>query len=394
MRRSSVALLASLFLAALALRPQLVGIGPLLPRIQEDLGVSHAVAGLLGTIPILCMGLFAPPGAFLSDRVGPRFAVTICLAGIAGFGLARSAAPGAIAVLVLTFGMSIGLGAAQAVIPVAVKEDFPTRPAFATGIYALGINVGSAVSAAIAVPVAVATGSWRWALAAYSLFGIVLIAAWLMLTRDAPPHRRSGEGPPRLPWHSSLAWRLALIFGLMATTFYGLNAWLPDTYIERGWSEGRAGGLLAALNIAALVTTVLVSLVADRWGSRRTYLIVFSSALVVSLFGLVLAEGGAWVWVVLAGMAFGGLFPLVITLPLDVAVRPADVGAVAGLMLGVGYVIGATAPLGLGAVRDVTGSFTATLWMMAAAGTGLLVLCASLSRERLRAGVKHRPATR
>ena len=36
-------LLAALFVAALALRPQLVGAGPLLPEIQADLGVSHAV---------------------------------------------------------------------------------------------------------------------------------------------------------------------------------------------------------------------------------------------------------------------------------------------------------------------------------------------------------------
>ncbi len=393
MRRGSVALLASLFLAALALRPQLVGIGPLIPRIQEDLDVSHAVAGLLGTIPILCMGLFAPPGAFLSDRLGPRFAITICLAGIAGFGLARAAAPGAAGVLALTFGMSIGLGAAQAVMPVAVKEDFPHRPAFATGVYALGINVGSAISSAMAVPVAVTTGSWRWGLAAFSLFGVALVAAWLLLTRGAPRHRRSGAGPPRLPWRSGLAWRLGGIFGLMAITFYGLNAWLPDSYVERGWSEGRAGALVAVLNIAALVTTVLVSVLADRWGSRRLYLTTFATMLVVALLGFVLWPDAAWAWVVLAGMAFGGLFPLVITLPLDVATRPADVGAVAGMMLFVGYLIGATAPLGLGAVRDLTGSFTATLWLMALAGAGLLVLCSALSRERLRAGTAGRPAT-
>ena len=48
-----VALLAALFLGALALRPQLVGVGPLLPEIDDELDVSHAVAGLLGTIPVL-----------------------------------------------------------------------------------------------------------------------------------------------------------------------------------------------------------------------------------------------------------------------------------------------------------------------------------------------------
>lgn len=393
MDRRRLALLASLFFAALALRPQLVGIGPLIPDIQADLGVSHAVAGLLGTIPILCMGLFAPPGAFLSDRIGPRAAIAVCLAGIAVFGLARAGAPGAAGVLALTFGMSIGLGAAQSVMPVAVKEDFPQQPAFATGIYAAGINVGSAISSALAVPIAVATGSWRWSLVAFSLATFALVASWLVLTRHAPPHRRSAAGPPRLPWRSGLAWRLGGIFGLMAVTFYGLNAWLPDAYVERGWSEGRAGALLAALNVAALVTTVFVPFLADRWGSRRAYLVTLAACLVAALLGLVLVPDAAWALVIVIGMAFGGLFPLVMTLPLDVAHRPSDVGAVAAMMLLVGYTIGAAAPLGLGAARDLTGSFTATLWLIAMAGTGLLVLCSALSRERLRAGTAGRPAT-
>ena len=34
----------------------------------------------------------------------------------------------------------------------------------------------------------------------------------------------------------------------MSSVFYGLNSWLPDVYVERGWSEGSAGGLLAILN--------------------------------------------------------------------------------------------------------------------------------------------------
>ena len=56
-------LLVALFLAALALRPQLVGIGPLLPLVQDDLDVTHAVAGLLGTIPVLCG---AKPGQLMA----------------------------------------------------------------------------------------------------------------------------------------------------------------------------------------------------------------------------------------------------------------------------------------------------------------------------------------
>ena len=108
MRRAP--LLVALFLAALALRPQLVGAGPLIPSVQSDLGVSHTVAGLLGTIPVLCMGLFAPPAAFLSSRIGSRRALTLALALIGCFGIARAVAPGIVAVLLLTFPVGIGMG--------------------------------------------------------------------------------------------------------------------------------------------------------------------------------------------------------------------------------------------------------------------------------------------
>ena len=89
----------------------------------------------------------------------------------------------------------------------------------------------------------------------------------------------------------------------------------------------------------------------------------------------------------IAGLCTGAMFPLVMTLPVDIGKRPVDVGAVAGLMLGLGYSIGAIAPFLLGAVRDATGSFTATLWLIAGAGAVLFVLCASMTRERIARGV-------
>ena len=92
-------------------------------------------------------------------------------------------------------------------------------------------------------------------------------------------------------------------------------------------------------------------------------------------------------WAAIAGLCTGVMFPLVMTLPVDVGRRPADVGATAGMMLGVGYTIGAVAPLLLGAVRDATGSFTTTLWLIAAAAVVLFTLCVSMSAERIDRGV-------
>ncbi len=372
----------ALFCGALALRPQLVGVGPLLPRIQADLGISHALAGLLGTIPVLCMGIFAPPSRGLSRRHGSRIAVCAALACIAVFGVARALAPGAAAVIALTIPVGVGMGVGGALLPVAVKERFPHRPAFATGIYATGISSGAAASAALAVPLA-GLGSWRTSLLAFSLFTALLVPAWLLLTAGGRREDAAGEPKLRLPWSSSLIWRLIAVFGLMSVTYYGLNAWLPDSYVERGWSESHAGALLAVINVASLPPTLLVPWFADRGGPRRLYLLGGGGVLVAGTLGLVLAPAGGWIWAALVGAAFGALFPMVMTLPLDLSERPAEVGAIAAAMLGGGYAISGTAPFALGALRDATGSFTSALWVLVATASLLVVLCAPLSTRRL-----------
>lgn len=391
--RPAVGLLVALFAAAIALRPQIVGVGPLLPEIQEDLGISHAAAGLLATIPVLCMGLFAPPAPYLLGRVGSRTAIFAALALIGVAGIARALAPGAVAVILLTFPVGIGIGLAGSLMPVAVKERFAHRPAFATGIYTTGINAGSALAAALAVPIAAAAGGWRDALLAFSVATIVLAGVWLWQTRGRARHARGVFRPPRLPISSPVAWTLVAMFALLATSFYGLTAWLPASYVERGWSEGSAGALLAVFNIAAIPGGLAIAALADRHGSRRFYLVVLAALQVGSLLGILLLPGGGFAWVTLFGLANGGLFSLLMTLPLDVADDPAGVGAAAALMLGAGYTLGALSPLALGVVRDATGSFTGSLWLVTGTIVGFLVLAATLTRERLHRGVRAQEAT-
>ena len=94
--------------------------------------MSHFAAGLLSTIPVLCMGMFAPPAAYLAARVGAARAVTVSLLLIGGFGLLRAGAPGASLLILLTIPIGIGMGMGNALMPVAVKERFAHNPLRAT----------------------------------------------------------------------------------------------------------------------------------------------------------------------------------------------------------------------------------------------------------------------
>ena len=71
------------------------------------------------------------------------------------------------------------------------------------------------------------------------------------------------------------------------------------------------------------------------------------------------------------------MFSLVMTLPLDLAEGRERVAALVAMMLGLGYSVAAVSPFVLGAIRDVTGSFDAVLWVCVAL-LGLLALFVSL----------------
>ena len=364
-RPTATATLVALFLAALTLRPQIVGVGPLIPSIQDAFGSSHAVVGLLSTIPVLCMGLFAPVAAYLAARIGTRRAMTLGLALIGVFGVLRATMPSVWLVVLLTWPVGIGMGLGNALAPISVKEHFEHRPAAGTGVYTTGIQIGSTGAAALAVPLAGWLYGWRGALIAISCVALASLVAWVALTWGEAPHTAPAVSVPRLPWRSRTAWLLVAVFATMASAYYGLNAWLPDAYAEHGWSDRSAGLLLAMMNLTAIPASFLIPYASDRAGRRSPFLLGLSLCFITGAVVLVAFPGIAYAGALLAGIAQGGLFALVMTLPLDFERTPKHVGALVAMMLGLGYTIGAIAPFLLGAVRDATGSFDAVLWLAA-----------------------------
>ena len=86
---------------------------------------------------------------------------------------------------------------------------------------------------------------------------------------------------------------------------------------------------------------------ADRIGTRRGQLVATSLLILVGLVGIAVAPAPAVVWAVILGLGMGAIFPIVLTLPVDVGGRPADVAATAAMMLLVGYILSAVATAAL-----------------------------------------------
>jgi CP family cyanate transporter-like MFS transporter len=306
-----------------------------------------------------------------------------CLLVIGLAGLGRAVAPGIVVLLVLTLPIGIAMAVAGTLLPVAVKRRFAHRPAFASGIGVTGINIGAAVSSAVAVPVAAAAGGWRGALAAFSAAALLIWAGWLVLSHGAWTER-SAARPPRLPIRRPIVWAIVLAFGLPSAIYYGLVAWIADVYQERGWSDEASGAVLAVMGIASVPAALVVPWLADRMGSRRMWMWFAAGCLAIATLGFAALPGGAFAWAVLTGIALGTVFPICLTMCLDVARAPADAGAAAALMFLAGYPIAALGPLAAGAARDLSGSFDASLWGLFAVALVMAVALAPLTPRRLR----------
>jgi MFS transporter, CP family, cyanate transporter len=382
-RGSLFGILVALFVAGLALRPQLIAIAPLYGRIEAELGTSHLVGGLLTTLPVLCMGICAPTAPILTARLSPERAITVCLVAIGGFGLGRALAPNVAWMLLLTVGVGLGMGVAGAILPAAVKGSLPGRPAFATGVYAAGIQLGAAVTAGVAVPLAVVV-SWRGALATISVITLGFAVAWAWATSGRATGRVRRH---RLPVRSRFAWLLGGVTFLVAVPYFGLNAWLPEFLVEKGWTDAAAGNAQAIMNVASLVTSLTVPVIIDRIGSRRMYLIGSAVVLGGAVALLVVDPGRTWLWAAVIGLCTGIQFTTVLVLPLDVSRDPQGAAAAAGLILGVGYIGSAAAPSVLGAIRGAAGTFDASMWTLVGCMVVLVLLVLPVSPRRLARGV-------
>jgi MFS transporter, CP family, cyanate transporter len=378
----AAASLVALGLAGLALRPQLVAIGPLVAEIELDLGASHAAIALLTTIPVLSQGLCALAAPRLMRRIGasPVAAASLCL--LAVFGIVRAAAPTTAALVALTIPVGLAMGFALASLPALVKTWLADRPAFATGVYSTGLNVGSSAAAASAVPLADAGSGWQTPLLVFSVLTLPIAVAWWRLTP-----RRAASPPMLVQWRTHArrpaVWLVVALFTTTSAVFYGFVSWLADAYVERGWDEAEAGRLLAAMSIASIAASLLVPWLADRHGSRRLYLVLFCALQALAAAGVVVWADGAWLWAAAAGVAIGVIFPLTLTLPLDLSATPADVAAISGVVLGAGYGLSALSPIVLGALREATASFDAGFATLAATGAVAIGLAAMLGPRRL-----------
>lgn len=363
-RRATTALglaAVALFAAAVNLRPAIAAVSPLVGRIQEDLSLSATGASLLTTIPTLAMGLVAPLAAVVGRRCGLHRGVLLGLLLIALATAARVIGTATWLQLSSAALVGAGIAVAQTLLPAVVKTRFADRAGLVTGIYTAGLGLGGALAAGVSAPLAGLLDSWPAALASWALLALAGAALWTAAKDQLALDIVTTVGPltSGLPWRDVTAWRIAAISAVNSALYYCELAWVAPLLHDSGRSTTAAGLMVTILISLQVLAMLVVPIVAGENRDPRRAVAVTLVLTAAGFLGLGLAPSGAvaWLWIVAVGVGHGGLFTLVLTLPVLLSRNPAEAGRLSALTFFVGYACAAIAPTAVGILRDSLGSF-------------------------------------
>ena len=376
-------LLAAILLTALNLRIALASVSPVYGFIQEDLGVGRAAAGLLVTLPVLCMALFAPLASVVGERLGRRAMIlsSIALVGLATLlrieGGAFTLFPSAVAV-------GVGIATIQALMPEIIKRNFPDKSATVNGAYTASMALGATVAASAVVPITAATGSWPASLSVWAILAFPALLAWLPM-REPEREGREGNEIVRLPLRVPRVWMTMAFFSATSLMYFSILSWLPQIFEDEGFSQARGGLILSTFTGVQIFSAFVVPAITNRFPDRRPALVAVIATTVVGLLLAALAPTAApwtpWVCAALLGLSQGALFPLALTLPLDSTRTPQMAGRLTSACFLAGYSAAAVGPAAIGAARDAVGGFTVPLLALAAISAAQIILSTRLTPD-------------
>jgi CP family cyanate transporter-like MFS transporter len=382
-----VLLVLGMVLVAANLRPAAAGIGPLIGRIQSDTGLSGTGADVLVTLPVLCFGALAPFVPALARRFGARPAVAGALV-VLLVGLLVRLLPGLGFLFLGTAIAGAAIAVGNVLLPVLVRRNFPDRVGLVTGMYSTTLIGFAALAAGVSVPIANAFGGgWRPGLAVWAVPAAIALLVWapqLARRREAGGAAADQLAGARSLIHDRVAWAVTMFFAIQSAGFYATLAWLPSVFHSHGASSSKAGLLLSIALVVGLIPALTVPTMAARARDQRTFVWVFVASIAAGWIGIIVAPMWApYLWVVLLGFGQNAAFPLALTL---IVLRGGTVTSTAGLstlVQTVGYLIAAVAPFAIGAVHDISGSWTPALFVLLALLVPQLIVGLAASRARL-----------
>lgn len=371
----------------------------------QDLGITDgAIKGSLSSIFLVTYAIGQLGWGFVVDRIG---AFKSGLIGIFFWVFAMVLGGMAESVSALLWSRSI-LGISEGVLyPIALTltaKWFPSNEqAKAQALWFNGNSLGPVIGLPIIAMVAESYG-WResyYALAVISLFSLIMF--WAMV-RNSPSHHYAvnttekeyiekgvainkkelaGTGEVKAVLKNPVFWVLTTVYGCISIGFFGISTFLPSYLTE---VKGIPFVQSAFVNAAGYGLAILVQMgsgfLSDRYMKRAVFVGGASACIILFLLMSMFTASALMAQILSILLISVLLMPAALTMTmLHKVASPQVMGRIGGIFGSISYALAAIGPMVVGAVSQMTGSFTGGFLALMSFILISLILCLGLMRK-------------
>jgi len=358
-------LVTGILLISINLRTSIASVGPLIPFIREDLGLSNGLAGFLTTLPLLTFATFSLFAPSIGKKLGMGRAVFLGIS-ILTIGVIVRVLGGIELLLFGTALTGIGIVIANVLIIPLIKVRLPHKLGLMTALLATMMSLFAAVAAGFSVPIAVDLSfGWRGSLSFWAIFMVIALVFWIPQLSRPKAGMHVGEGKAKNVWKSKLAWQVTIFMGCQSVMYFTLTAWLPDMLVARGWSPVEAGAVSSIMQLISLIGSYFVPSILIKLKKQSGVILVVGIGYTIGFLGLLLeSELTTYLSLAIIGLGMGASLSIAYTL---ISLRTSEDQTTAKLSAMVqssGYYLAALGPILFGVSLDLFGSWNILIWFL------------------------------
>lgn len=372
-----------------------------LPVIQEELGLSLLIAGvLLGIVQVA--GMLGGLGiSLLAEVIGERRTLLIGLLFLTLGSVLGAMSLGANTLLVSRAIEGVGFISATVMGPGLIRRYAPiNRVNMAVGCWSAYMGTATFFGL-IASAFFLQVGTWQtwwWIMAAVTLIPIPLI---LRLVPKDQPHAVGGAKAATarigVTARTGKVWIAGFAFGCYTIQWMAVVGFLPTIYEQSGLSGTHPGTLSALVGGLNGVGAVLTGLLLQRGAPAKALLFVSFAAMGITSFLTFaidwspISGGLAWQVACVAAFSFlGAMIPATLTrMAVDLAPTGGSAPAAMGLMQQIFNIGNFTGPMIVAWLAMITGGWASTWWMTCGFAALGIILSAVLVGRRESVNFSH-----
>ncbi len=344
--------------------------------VQADLNLNNFQGGLLTSVPLVCMGLFALLVNQVQKRFGQRIGIGFMTVWLGIGSLLRFAAHNYGILLISTIIVGSGIAIIGPLVSGYIKRHFPDEANVMVAVYTTSMGIGGFTASALSPALIAFFDSWQYAAGVWGFVAILAATVWMAYTSrsqvddiDVTQEVEEVIGEEVSTgglWRDPILWQLIMLYGIQAANNYSFSTWIQPYALSQGFSAPFGSTLVSLLAIIQTMGNFTIPLFIIRPGRLKAW--TFLCGLMVFLGAILMFMRGNQVTMIilstfLIGYGGVGIFNIALIIPIRISVTPEKASVSTSLMQTVGYLVAAIAPMLVGMIIDSTG-FVNTLTVL------------------------------